>query len=237
MVERLDKFISKEMCISRAEAKEYIKKRLVSVNGITAKSFDMKIDGHSDKVIVDSKEIIYREHIYIMLNKPGGVVTAVRDNLTPTVISLIPEDLIRKNLSPAGRLDKDTEGFVFITDDGNMIHRLISPKSHVEKVYIAYLRDEAMDFYVERFFEGMTIDGDEKCKSAKIVIDENDRKKVTITLTEGKYHQVKRMIHALGNEVTYLKRIRIGKLMLDESLKLGEARELNADEVKLIESK
>lgn len=237
MDERLDKFISAEMCISRVQAKEYIKKRLVTVNGNIARYFDMKVDGNVDKVVVDSKEIIYRRFVYIMLNKPPGVVTAVRDNLTPTVISLIPEDLRRKKLSPAGRLDKDTEGFVFITDDGSMIHRLISPKSHVEKVYTAYLRDEAEDFYIEKFHEGLIIDNDEKCKSAEIVIDDNDRKSVTITLTEGKYHQVKRMIKALGNEVVYLRRIKIGSLMLDESLKPGEARELTADEVKLLESR
>lgn len=233
---RLDRYLSAQLGVSRNDAKELIKKRQVTVNGEIAKLYDMKIVTGSDTVSVNGKEINYRKYVYIMLNKPAGVVCAVKDELSPTVLELIPQELRRKGLFPAGRLDKDTEGFVFITDDGELAHRMLSPKSHVDKIYYAELDHEADQSYIERFAEGMTIDGDERCLPAKIELLP-DRKKVYITLHEGKYHQVKRMIHALGNEVVFLKRVQIGGLPLDDRLPLGSCREIMHKEIEKIYTK
>ncbi len=237
MKTRLDRYLSNQLNISRSDAKELIKKREVEVSGITAKLFDMKVSPENDTVSVSGKKIVYRKHVYIMLNKPSGVVCAVRDEISPTVISLIPEELMRKNLAPAGRLDKDTEGFVFITDDGDAAHRLISPACHVNKIYHAKLKYEADESYISKFRGGLEIDSGEKCKSAEIVINSEDKRKVIITIHEGKYHQIKRMIKALDNEVVYLKRVQIGNLPLDPLLPLGNCREITNEElVKIYEN-
>ncbi len=228
--ERLDKFIANQMGVSREDAKEFIKRRVVTVNGETAKLFDMKIDTENDKVIVDGNEVCYREHIYIMLNKPQGVVCATKDRDFKTVIDLVPEGLKRKDLFPAGRLDVDTEGFVLITDDGKLAHDMLSPKKHVPKVYFARLEHEADESYIEKFENGMKIDGGDVCLPAKIeILDKRDE--VLITLNEGMFHQVKRMIHYCENEVVYLKRIKIGGIDLDENLGLGECREILHKEI------
>lgn len=232
---RLDRYLSEQTCRSRNEVKEFIKRRVVTVNGVTAKLFDMKITPGTDAVSVDGKPIEYRRHVYIMLNKPAGVVCAVRDALSETVIELIPENLRRKGLFPAGRLDKDTEGFAFITDDGALAHRMLSPKNHVEKLYYAELSAPLDESAIGLFASGMTIDGGEKCLPAKLEFPvPDDRSKVHITLHEGKFHQVKRMVHAAGSEVVYLRRIRIGNVHLDENLPLGEAREMLHKEVENI---
>lgn len=227
---RLDKFLSDQLNISRNDAKELIKKRLVTVSGETAKLYGMKIDPVSDPVVSEGVPVKYRKYIYIMLNKPQGVVCAVKDNLSPAVIELIPPELRRKGLAPAGRLDKDTEGFVFITNDGAMTHRVISPSSHVKKRYYAELESEADDSYIEKFRGGLVISGDEKCLPAEIEILP-DRRKVYITVSEGKFHQVKRMAQAVGNNVVYLKRLSIGGLELDPALPLGECRELDENDI------
>ena len=227
---RLDKFIANQMPCSREDAKEYIKRRVVTVNGTIAKLFDMKIDAENDKVIVDGNEILYRKHIYIMLNKPQGVVCAAKDRDFQTVIDLVPENLRRKDLFPAGRLDKDTEGFVLITDDGKLAHDMLSPKKHVPKVYFARLSHEADESYIEKFESGMKIDNGDICLPAKIeILDKRDE--VLITLKEGMFHQVKRMINACSNEVIFLKRIKIGGFDLDENLSLGECREILHKEI------
>ncbi len=228
---RLDKFLSGQLGISRADAKELIKKRLVTVNGDTARLYDMKIDPASDAVCSEGNVLTYREHIYIMLNKPAGVVCATRDRLSETVLELIPREIRRKNLFPAGRLDKDTEGFVLITDDGEFAHAILSPKRHVDKRYFAVLENPACEEDVKQFASGMIIDGGEKCLPARLEITE-DPKEVFITLREGKYHQIKRMAEALGNSIVYLKRVSIGGLELDKSLKEGECREISPDELR-----
>lgn len=230
---RLDRFLSNQLNISRNDAKELIKKRLVTVNGETAKLFDMKTDPLTDIVVSEGKEVLYRKHIYIMLNKPAGVVCATRDRLSETVLELIPEELRREGLFPAGRLDKDTVGFVFITDDGELAHDLLSPKKHVSKRYFAILEKPVTDRDIETFAEGITIDGGEKCLPAEL---EPGKKvgEVFITLHEGKYHQIKRMAEAIGNRVVYLKRVSIGGLMLDENLAEGQCRELTGEEVEML---
>lgn len=230
---RLDRFLSNQLNISRNDAKELIKKRLVTVNGETARLFDMKIDPVSDAVVSEGKAVLYRKHIYIMLNKPAGVICATRDRLSETVLELIPEELRREGLFPAGRLDKDTVGFVFITDDGELAHDILSPKKHVEKKYFAILENSITDDDIQAFASGITIDGGEKCLPAKLEPSEKPGE-VFITLREGKYHQIKRMAEAVGNRVLYLKRVRIGGLELDSSLAEGQCRELTAEEVRLL---
>lgn len=230
---RLDKFLSGQLNVSRADAKELIKKRLVTVNGGTAKLYDMKIDTAADSVCSEGVQLTYRKHVYIMLNKPAGVVCATRDRLSDTVLELIPAEMRRKNLFPAGRLDKDTMGFVLITDDGEFAHNMLSPKKHVDKRYFAVLEKPARPKDAELFASGMVIDGMEKCLPAKLEVTENP-KEVYITLREGKYHQIKRMAEAAGNKVVYLKRVSIGGLALDESLKEGGCREISLAELELI---
>lgn len=230
---RLDKFLSNQLNISRADAKELIKKRLVTVNGSTAKLFDMKIDPETDVVSAEGRTVTYREHIYIMLNKPADVVCATRDRLSETVLELIPEELRRDGLFPAGRLDKDTVGFVLITDDGVFAHDMLSPKKHVDKKYFAVLEKNITEKDIELLKSGITIDGGEKCLPAEAVTADRQNK-IFLTLREGKYHQVKRMAEALGNRVLYLKRVSIGGLPLDESLREGECREITSEELKLI---
>lgn len=230
---RLDRFLSGQLAVSRADAKELIKKRLVTVNGNTAKLFDMKIDPSADTVCSEGVRLVYRKHVYIMLNKPAGVICATRDRLSETVLELIPAEMRRKDLFPAGRLDKDTEGFVLITDDGEFAHNMLSPKKHVDKRYFAVLEKPARIEDAELFASGMTIDGGEECLPAELEITENPTE-VYITLREGKYHQIKRMAEAVGNKVVFLKRLSIGGLALDETLKKGECREISPEELALI---
>ncbi len=232
---RLDKFLSGQLGISRADAKELIKKRFVTVNGGTAKLCDMKINPERDAVCCEGNALTYREHIYIMLNKPAGVVCATRDRLSETVLELIPREIRRKNLFPAGRLDKDTEGFVLITDDGEFAHAILSPKRHVDKRYFAVLENPACEEDVKLFALGMTIDGGEKCLPAKLELTENP-KEVFIALREGKYHQIKRMAEASGNRIVYLRRVSIGGLELDKRLKAGEFREISPEELRQLKN-
>lgn len=233
---RLDRFLSNQLNISRADAKELIKKRLVTVNGVTAKLFDMKVDPEGDEVVSEGKAVTYRKHVYIMLNKPSGVVCATRDRLSETVLELIPEELRRDGLFPAGRLDKDTEGFVLITDDGAFAHEILSPKKHVEKRYFARLEKPAKESDIELFASGMKIDGGDVCLPAKLEITENPNE-VYITLREGMYHQIKRMAEAADNKVVFLKRVSIGGLPLDPDLALGESREILHKEIEKIYAK
>ncbi len=227
---RIDKFISEQAVISRSDAKNLLKKGKVTVNNAVIKSADAKIDPENDVVAIEGKKINYRKFMYIMLNKPEDVVCATRDGLSSTVLELLPEDFRRKGLFPAGRLDKDTEGFVFITDDGELAHKMLSPKNHVEKEYVVTLEQPAKDNYIQLFESGMTIDGDEKCLPAKLTLTD-DPKIVRLILHEGKYHQVKRMMLAAGNKVVHLKRIRMGGIELDPTLSAGKCREITANEL------
>lgn len=227
---RIDKFISEQAGVSRSDAKAMIKKGQILVNDAPVKSADQKIDPEKDRIVIGGKEIAYREFIYIMLNKPDGVICATRDGLSATVLELIPSELRRKGLFPAGRLDKDTEGFVFITDDGALAHKMLSPKNHVEKEYVVTLERPAEEQYISIFEEGMTIDGGEKCLPAKLSFTDEPNV-VRLVLHEGKYHQVKRMMEAVGNRVTHLRRVRMGGIELDPTLALGECREITDEEL------
>lgn len=227
---RIDKFVSEQAGVSRSDAKNMIKRSQISVNGTPVRSADMKIDPEKDRITVCGKEISYRQFMYIMLNKPDGVVCATRDGLSSTVLELLPQEFRRKGLFPAGRLDKDTEGFVFITDDGALAHKMLSPKNHVEKEYVVTLERPAEERYIDIFASGMTIDGDEKCLPARLVLTE-EAHVVRLVLHEGKFHQVKRMMEAVGNRVTHLKRVRMGGIELDDTLSSGEIREITAEEL------
>ena len=230
---RIDKFAAEQTGISRSDAKELIKRRKITVNGAPVASADMHVDPEKDEIIIGGKPILYRQYMYIMLNKPAGVVCATRDELSETVLELIPPELRRKGLFPAGRLDKDTEGFVFITDDGALAHKMLSPRSHVEKEYEVTLERPAEESYKELFASGMTIDGGEKCMPAQLFFTDDDHM-VRLILHEGKFHQVKRMMEAAGNKVTFLRRTRIGGIELDPTLPLGGCREiLNKETLKL----
>jgi 16S rRNA pseudouridine516 synthase len=216
---RIDKFLADNLCISREQAKELIKRREVLRGGEPVRLFDEKVS-KGDVICVSGREIVFAKNVYIMLNKPAGLICENRKTPDGTVFSCIPEELLRKNLSTAGRLDKDTEGLLIITDDGDFIHRIISPKNHVPKEYFARLKNPSEKTYEKIFREGVTIDGNKVCKPAEIRFTEK-ADEVYLTVYEGKFHQVKRMFEAVGNEVVFLKRTKCGELVLPENLPIG----------------
>lgn len=224
---RLDKYItSQREDLSRSDVKSIVKSGRVSVNDKPVKLYDIKIIPHKDIVTLDGEEIIYKKNIYLMLNKPQGVVCSTKDGLSPTVLSLVPLEYQRKGLFPAGRLDKDTEGFVLITDDGELAHKMLSPKNHVPKVYYVELLDEIQTNYKEKFKEGIILKDEAKCLPSEIFFIEDEPKKCLVVLHEGMFHQVKNMFMAVGNRVEFLKRIQIGGLTLDDKLCKGECIEI-----------
>ena len=234
---RLDKLISSQRRdLSRNDVKNLCRKGLVKVNGEAVKRSDTSVST-DDEIIVKGEKINYRKYIYIMMNKPQGVVCSTKDGQSRTVLELVPQELFRDGLFPAGRLDKDTEGFVLLTDDGELAHKMLSPKSHVPKKYFVRLEKEWQDCYKQKMAEGMTIDGGEKCLPAEFQGDENCPFECTLVLHEGKFHQVKRMFAALGNKVVFLKRVQIGGLPLDPEIGLGECLEIMHKDVERLLSK
>ncbi len=233
---RLDKFVAGQLNgFSRSAVKQYCRHGRILVNGKKAAS-DQKIDAQCDVISVDGETVHYKEHVYIMLNKPQGYVCSTREGNSPTVLELVPKRLYRSGLFPAGRLDKDTEGFVLITDDGELSHKMLSPKSHVDKKYYVELKDDIRDDTADIFASGMTIDNKEVCLPARLERIKDNDKACYLTLCEGKFHQVKRMFMATGNEVVYLKRISIGGMELDKNLMTGECLEiLHKDIQKLLD--
>lgn len=231
--QRLDKVLAGQGTLSRREVKELIRKGLVRVNGQVVRSADAKI-GPGDLLEVNGKAVDRREHLYLMLHKPLGVVSASRDDRDTTVVDLVPEELRRKNLFPAGRLDKETSGFVLITDDGAFAHDILSPRRHVEKEYIVRLDRPLTPEMAEAFERGMTI-GEDQCLPARLTLEE-DPLEGRVVLREGMYHQIRRMFAALGATVVALKRVRMGGLPLDPDLEPGQCRELTPDEVERIKA-
>lgn len=228
---RLDKFISTTTTLSRAEAKKIIKKGIL-INDILIKSPDYKVDEINDQVIVNGNRLVYQKYVYIMMNKPKDTVSATEDAIEKTVVDILrDEDRIHK-VFPVGRLDKDTEGLMLLTNDGELAHKLISPKKDVEKKYYVEVSGELKDEHLEIVKEGVTLEDGYRCKPARLeILDTSEgNSKANIFITEGKFHQVKRMMKSLGTTVTYLKRLSIGSLKLDENLKLGEYRYLTDDE-------
>ena len=229
MTERLDKWLCDRTPFSRREIKERIKNGAVSVNGQIVKKAETHI-GETDQVTLDGKTLSSDRHVYIMLNKPQGVVSVSNAPNDRTVLDLLPEDLKRSGLFPAGRLDRDTTGFVLITDDGDFAHRILSPRRHVTKTYTATLRDPVQDSYEDAFRQGIVLDDGTHCLSAEL-IRTDDPHRVIVRLHEGRYHQVKRMFASLSNRVVALHRDAIGGLRLDPSLREGECRLLSAAEL------
>ncbi len=234
-MERLDKIIASQGKYSRSEVKKLIKAGLVTLNGEKVKSADVKADAEKDLITVDGDIITYKKHIYIMLNKPQGVVSATDDPVHKTVIDLVPPHLFRQGLFPAGRLDGDTTGFVLITDDGDFAHRILSPKNHIIKTYHATLDHTLTDDDIRRFTEGIELRDGTLCLEAQVKMLTQDPPVAEVKIHEGKYHQVKRMFAALDNKVVALRRVRMGGLDLDEGLKEGECREITADELEAIQ--
>ena len=234
-MERLDKFISNQNQISRSQVRILVKKGLIIVNDRVETSFDRKISPETDIIKLNGEEVSYRKHMYIMLNKPQGVVCSTKDGVSPTVLTLVPDNLMRKGLFPAGRLDKDTEGFVLLTDDGELSHKMLSPKNHVPKLYYCELEKDIDDSYADKFKEGIVLSTGEECLPAELY-SAGKNNAAFVVLNEGMFHQVKRMFEAVGNNVMYLKRVQIGGLVLDENLPLGECKEiLHKDVEKLLE--
>ncbi len=231
--ERLDKLISSQSLITRSEASKLIRSGCVKINGTVVKNTSLKADTDTDVIEVNGTVLNYKKHIYIMLNKPQGVVSASRDPHEKTVIDLVPDELKRANLFPAGRLDKDTTGFVLITDDGEFAHDILSPKHHIEKTYLAKTDVIIEEKYLNSMREGMTL-GEEKLMPAKIELYDDTNIVYQIVLKEGRYHQIKRMIGATNAALLTLKRIKMGQLPLDENLAPGECKELSANDINLI---
>ena len=229
---RLDKYLADMGCGTRSEVKAEIRRGSVTVGGIKAKGPEQKIDTDADTVCFKGQTVGYVAMEYYMMNKPAGVVSATEDNRDKTVIDLI-EDKKRKDLFPVGRLDKDTEGLLLITNDGELAHRLLSPKKHVDKVYYAKVQGKVDESDVKAFADGVDIGDDTPTKSADLrILKSEEESEIELTITEGRFHQVKRMFHAVGKEVIYLKRLSMGSLVLDKTLTKGEYRSLTEEEIK-----
>ncbi|WP_194191850.1 pseudouridine synthase [Clostridium chrysemydis] len=237
-MERLDKIISNLGYGSRKEVKDLLKKKLVEVDGEIVKDNKMKIDPENSVIKINGEELFYRKHIYLMMNKPDGVVSATHDSRDETVIDLLYVDHQAFDPFPVGRLDKDTVGLLFLTNDGELNHRLISPKWGVDKVYFAKIDKKVTESDIEKFKNGITLDDGYLCKEAKLeVLNSSDEgSEIHITIHEGKFHQVKRMFEAVGKSVTYLQRIEFGGLKLDTELEEGEYRELTDEEIAHLKS-
>ncbi len=237
-VQRLDKIISNLGYGSRKEIKAIARKGLIEVDGVIVKDSSMNVDPEKSVIKINGEEIFYREYIYLMMNKPDGVISATHDNRDETVIDLLEIDHQAFDPFPVGRLDKDTVGLLLLTNDGELNHRLISPKWKVDKVYYAKIDKKVTEKDVEAFKKGITLDDGYVCKEAKLeILNASDEgSEINLTIQEGKFHQVKRMFEAVDKKVVYLKRIEFGGLSLDEELEEGEYRELTEEELAQLKS-
>ena len=231
-MERLDKLLAGTGRWSRKEVKELVRTGRVRVNGVLAGKPEDKYDPDA-LFTVDGEEVFCGKLVYIMLHKPGGVLSATEDARQKTVIDLLPEHLRRIGLFPVGRLDKDTEGLLLLTNDGPLGHELLAPKKHVDKIYFVRVDGELNREDAEAFFAGMTLEDGYTCLSAGLEILDNPQEGL-VTLREGKYHQIKRMLASRGKPVVYLKRLTMGPLVLDKLLEKGRWRELTVQEKKML---
>lgn len=227
--------IAAALNVTRSEAKALVRQKQVQKNGISVKSADEKADLQTDEITVGGRKIEYNKYVYIMMNKPQGVISSTDGSKTgeKTVLDILPQEFRRKGLFPAGRLDKDTTGFMLITDDGQFAHNILSPKKHIEKTYIAVLDKPIEQSDIAAFEQGITL-GEERCLPARLAAVSEDLKAVRVVISQGMYHQVKRMFAVCGKTVLQLKRTKMGALELDSSLKEGECRFINNDELALI---
>lgn len=230
-MERLDKMIASQGTMTRSEAGRAIRAGRVTVDGVVCREAAKKYDPTAHTVAVDGRPLGYAEYVYWMLNKPAGILCVSRDPKVPTVVDLLPPDSRRKGLFPAGRLDKDTHGLVLITDDGDFAHRILSPRHHIPKTYLARLDKPLTEEGAAVFRAGPTLADGTRCQPAHLTVTEpGDNPLVEVVIYEGKYHQIKRMFAAVGCQVIWLKRIKMGGLCLDENLAEGECRPLTPAE-------
>lgn len=229
---RLDKYLSEATAYSRREIRGLVKRKSITVNGNIAREADMHVDEKNDTVCVNGQAVVYRKFIYLMLNKPQGYLSATEDDRDPVVVDLVPEELKHFAPFPVGRLDKDTEGLLLLTNDGQFDHELMSPRKKLYKRYYAELDAPAVPEDIELFAAGMEFK-EFTAKPARLEIDAGDPRKVYVEIAEGKYHQVKRMCERVGKNVVFLKRVAIGNLKLDETLECGKVRELSSEELAL----
>lgn len=236
---RVDKLLSNIGYGSRAEIKIYCKRGMINVNGQTVSNPGLQVDPEKDEVKFDGETVRYREFVYIMLNKPDGYISATFDKHDPIVLDLIDNpSYLAFEPFPVGRLDKDTEGLLVLTNDGKLAHRVLSPKKHVPKTYYAKVEGVVTEEDIVAFENGVTLDDGYETMPAQLKILKSDElSEIELTIHEGKFHQVKRMFESVGKKVVYLKRLSMGNLKLDESLALGEYRELTEEEVKQIEER
>lgn len=232
---RIDKFLALSGLGSRSDVKKLIKSGSVKKNGISVRTAQEKVTPECDTVTVSEKEVVYREFVYLMLNKPKGLVSATEDKKFPTVLDLLPPEYAHFKPFPVGRLDIDTEGLLILTNDGALSHRLLSPRHHIPKTYFAEIDGFVTDSDKEAFACGITLDDGYKAKPAALkILCAGEKSEIHLTITEGKFHQVKRMFKAIGKSVIYLKRIKMNGLSLDKNLKLGEIKELSSSELRLL---
>ena len=228
---RLDRYLCETGFGTRSQVKALLKKGLVQVDGEIVKKAELKIDEERAQVFCGGAAAVYQKYIYLMMNKPPGVLSATEDRRQKTVLDLV-EEPVPDGIFPVGRLDKDTEGLLLLTNDGELAHRLLSPKKHVDKIYEARVEGRVTGEHVRRFEEGLEIGEKRPTLPAVLeILSSGEESRVRITIREGKFHQIKRMFHAVGKEVIYLKRLAIGNLKLDPALALGQTRLLTAEEI------
>ena len=233
-MQRLDKILSTQTNYSRKEIKELIRKKKITINENIALKSDIKIDEEKDTIMINGENLIIKKYVYLILNKPVGYVSATNDKKDLTVLDLVPAEYKHRNLFPAGRLDKDTTGLMLITDDGTLAHNILSPKKHIKKTYEVTIDIPMTNEMVEGFKNGVNLN-DGECKEAKLeIIGTNTGIE---TLTEGRYHQIKRMFGCFKAKVIKLNRIGMGNLFLPPDLKVGESRELTSDELIRLQEK
>lgn len=232
---RLDKAVSQQSTLSRKDAGKLITKGLVTVNGAVTRDTGAKVEWQTDVVAVNGQTVTLRKHLYLLLDKPLGVVSASSDPHDKTVVDLVPPELWRRGLFPAGRLDKDTTGMVVVTDDGEFAHRILAPKSHIPKTYIATLDIPVTHEMAAGFNAGIALKGERECMPAQLTITGSHTAQVVIR--QGMYHQIKRMFGCYGAKVISLRRVAMGGLVLDDTLGEGCCRELTPGELTLLEQR
>lgn len=230
-MERIDKIIATQTNYSRKEVKKLVLQKRVMVNGEIISKSDIKVDENNDKIEIDGNKINVKKYIYLILNKPKGYISATEDPKMPTILDLVPEQYLHRNLFPAGRLDKDTTGLMLITDDGEFAHNILAPKKHIKKVYKVEIDIPINEIMINEFKNGVTLN-DGICKTAGL--EKLDTYIGKVTLTEGRYHQIKRMFGCFGAKVVNLERLAMGNFQLPNDLKQGECRELTEKEIEEI---
>ncbi|MFC4403607.1 pseudouridine synthase [Gracilibacillus xinjiangensis] len=231
---RLDKLLANTGYGSRKDVKQLIKKKLVKVNDEIAKKADVNINPEEDIIICNGEKVNYKEYVYFMLNKPPGYLSATEDTVQKTVLDLLDQKDKVLHPFPVGRLDKDTEGLLLLTNDGQLAHDLLSPKKHIQKKYYAKIDGMVTNSDIDSFKKGVDIGGYITKPSELAILSSDNVSEIELTITEGKFHQVKRMFEAVGKKVTYLKRLSMGSLILDPDLSIGKYRQITPDELSLL---